>query len=264
MKFYRLLPVIFLLFLQSCQNNHQKAGESKDTPPPFTLRNKTAKLNEAATYNTQLGLAYLKQGDRVRAKHKLMLALKQAPNSPLVNASLAYFMEKSGDLDSAKTYYKKAMALAPGAGAEYNNYGTFLCRQGFYKEADGYFLKAIKDIKYEHTAAAYENAGLCALKVPNQEQASFYFNKALEQDPSRAQSLYELVNIELKQEHFNKALSYLQKYPNLSMHEKTFLTMAVDMANRTGNPKLAEEYQKKLQSFSDQTGEKDEYNNHSG
>ena len=151
---------------------------------------------EAALYNTQLGLAYLKQGDRPRAKRKLVTALAQAPDSPSVNAGLAYFMEQTGEMKRAAFYYRQAMLLAPGRGAQLNNYGAFLCRRGHYRVAETYFLKAVNDAQYEHTASAYENAGLCAMAIPDYPKAMHYFRKALEHDPLRKQSLNELVKIE--------------------------------------------------------------------
>jgi type IV pilus assembly protein PilF len=237
MKLHRILIIICVLILQSCQHNNAEKDEA--------IAKKT-KLGDAATYNTQLGMAYLKQGDRSRAKRKLLLALSQAPDSPNANASMAYFMEKSGEMDKATIYYKKAMAAAPGAGAQFNNYGAFLCRQGQYKQAEEFFLKAVQDIKYEHTAGAYENAGLCVMAIPDYVTAVGYFAKALEQDPSREQSLYELVRLEMKQDHVNEALSYLQKYPNLSLSDRTLLTLAVDVAHKAGKIELEADYQRRL------------------
>jgi type IV pilus assembly protein PilF len=170
--------LIAVSLLQSCQ-------QAQNSP-----------YQEAALYNTQLGLAYLKQGDRPRAKRKLVTALAQAPNSPSVNAGLAYFMEKTGEMKRAAFYYRQAMLLAPGRGAQLNNYGAFLCRRGHYRAAETYFLKAVNDAQYEHTASAYENAGLCAMAIPDYPKAIHYFKKALEHDPLRKQSLNELVKIE--------------------------------------------------------------------
>jgi type IV pilus assembly protein PilF len=150
---------------------------------------------EAATYNTQLGLAYLAQGDRPRAKHKLVLALSQAPHSATVNTAMGYFMEKSGDIDSAQRYYQIAMRAEPGRGAPLNNYGAFLCRFGKYQEAQTYFMRALRDEKYEQTAKVYENAGLCAMEIPDLIQAEKYFRKALEHDPKLKNSLQELAKI---------------------------------------------------------------------
>ena len=255
LKLCHPLLIIGLLLLQSCHHNVEEKKEAVV---------KEAKLAEAAKYNSQLGLGYLSQGDRSRAKRKLVLALKQAPNEPGVNESMAYFMEKSGDLEQAEIYYQKAMALAPGVGTQLNNYGTFLCRQGKYREAEGYFVKAIKDIGYDHTAGAYENAGLCVLAIPDNKNAAKYFSKALEYDPSREQSLYELVNLEMKQGNTDEALMYLQKYSNLTLHNRTLLGLAVDVSRKADKIELEADYKLRLYSFADNTGGNNEYDSNNG
>jgi len=254
LKRYYLLLIMGLL-LQSCHHNSDVKGA-----PPMS----DAKRSDAATYNTRLGLAYLNQGDRSRAKRKLLLALSQDPDAPNVNASMAYFMEKSGDMEKAETYYHKAMAASPKAGTQLNNYGAYLCRQGQYKQAEIYFLKAVKDIKYDHTAGAYENAGLCVMAIPDYENAAKYFNKALEQDPSREQSLYELANISLKKGNIEEAMTYLQKYPTLTQNNRMLLAMATAVAHKAGKFELEADYKQRLNSFSDNTGGKDEYNTNNG
>lgn len=209
-----VLTIIFLT-LQSCRHTQE-----------------ITRQQDAAMYNTQLGLAYLNQGDRVLAKRKLLMALKQAPNSPNVNGSMAYFMEKTGDWDKAGYFYRNALLLAPGRGAQLNNYGAFLCRRGHYKLAEHYFLLAVNDSQYEHTAAAYENAGLCAMAMPNLHKAETYFKKALMQDPSRRQSLSELVRIELKQGKADVAWKQLQKYPLIVSRDATLSKLAVEVARK--------------------------------
>jgi type IV pilus assembly protein PilF len=255
LKLRYLLPILSLLLLQSCKQNDSAIEEHRAKEP---------KLNEAAAYNSQLGLAYLKQGNRSRAKHKLLLALSQAPDSPSVNASMGFFMEHTGEMDNAQKYYQKALTAAPNSGAQLNNYGAFLCRRGKYSEAEGYFLKAVNDVEYEHTAGAYENAGLCAMAIPDPAKAKHYFSKALEQDPSREQSLYELVNLEMKQARFSEALAYLQKYPELSLRDRALLAKGVEVAHQAGNTEVEADYKLRLSNFSDNTGEKNEYNNNNG
>lgn len=179
MKFcYGLLLIILL---QSCQSLHNHT------------------YDEAASYNASLGLAYLKQGDRPRAKRKLLKALAQAPNSPSVNTAMAYFMEKTGEITSADFFYKKAILADSKQGASFNNYGTFLCRHGQRKEAERYFLKAAQNLQYEQTAQAYENAGLCAQTIPDYPKAVYYFKKALQADPLRQQARNELQKIKKQQ-----------------------------------------------------------------
>lgn len=253
----RLTLVTLFFLLQSCQHldeNDEPIGKRKN-------------LSKAAAFNVQLGLGYLKQGDRSRAKQKLLTAYQQEPSSADVNAALGYYFEKSSELDEAKKYYLKAIALSSNGGAQLNNYGTFLCRQGDYKKADAYFLKAVHDMQYVNTAGAYENAGLCAMAVPDFERAKEYFIYALKHDPSKKQSLYELVKLQGQSGHYEDALAQLQKYPELVLTDKVLVSLAKDIAMKAGQEKLAAEYENneiKLGQNTDNSGVDNEYNSHNG
>lgn len=243
------------------------ACKNTDPDENVPLNKKKADLVKAASYNTQLGLGYLKQGDRPRAKKKLLTALEQEPNSPDVNAAMAYYFEQTTEMDEAKKYYLKAIALSNNGGAQLNNYGTFLCRQGDYKKAETYFLKAIADVQYVNTAGAYENAGLCALEIPDADKAKDFFTKAINQDPSKKESLYELVKIESKRGNDAQALELLQQHPDLVLNDRLFLSFAKDIANKAGKYNIAAEYESNLNNMeptTDNSGVNDEYNSNNG
>lgn len=240
LKWHRLLIAISLLSLQACQ-------QSMDTQDDVNIKKKHR--SDAAGYNVQLGLGYLKQGNIPRSKRKLLLALEQAPSSPEANAAMAYFMEKTGDVERAKSYYQKAMAYAPGRGTQLNNYGAFLCRQGDYAQAEQYFLKAVDDLQYENTAGAYENAGLCAMAIPNDAKAEHFFSKAVAQDPSSTQSLYELVKLEIKHDRLDEALAHLQKYPETVLRSHELLVLAIQAAHQSGQLEVEANYRRSLESF---------------
>ncbi len=138
----------------------------------------------AAMYNMQLGLAYLQHGDIGWAKNKLLLALHEDPNDPIVLDAMGYFFELTHDLKMAQRYYLQAIRIMPNVGAVHNNYGTYLCRHGYYRKAIEHFLLATKDINYLHVAAAYKNAGLCALKIPDRKLAREYLQKSIQSNPS--------------------------------------------------------------------------------
>lgn len=249
-----MLMTCFLL--QACQHNEKNE----------IAENTKTDLSKAASYNLQLGLAYLKQGDRPRAKKKLLTALEQAPKSPDVNSALAYYFENTNELDKAKSYYLKAVDLSDNSGAQLNNYGTFLCRQREYKKAEAYFLKAVKDVQYVHTSGAYENAGLCALEIPDEDKAKEYFISALNQDPSRSESLYELVKLESKAGHNAEALDLLQKHADLVLNDKIFLSLAKEIANKAGKTEIALEYENNLKKaeLATNSGVNNEYNSDNG
>jgi type IV pilus assembly protein PilF len=252
------LLLLSLLLLQGCQINSEEKAKKVE---------QNLKRSNAAAYNIQLGLGYLQKGNRPRAKKKLLKALELSPKSPEANAAMAYYMEKTGDVNEATLFYKKALALAPTSGAQLNNYGAFLCHHGSYQDAESYFLKAVHDVNYIHTAGAYENAGLCAAAIPNYAKAENYFLKALEQDPRRKQSLIELVSVQIKQDKPDKALTYLQKYQELSLADMTLLKLAVDVASKLGKANLVEDYKLRLSKLTylmSNSGVINEYNNTNG
>lgn len=259
LKFIRYLLIGSCVFVLSCQSPHEK-----DEDLSFAQKKD---LSKAASFNVQLGMGYLKQGNRSRAKKKLLTALKQQPNSPEVNAALGYYFEQTTELDQARSYYLKAINLSSHSGAQLNNYGTFLCRQGNYAEAEKYFLKAVADMQYVNTAAAYENAGLCSMEIPDLNKAKGYYIQALKHDPGRVESLRELVLIYQKEGHDEDALDELQKRPEIVLKDSRLLIMARDLAKRTGKLELANQYDTYYKTFSLNTGMsgvEDEYNNHSG
>lgn len=180
----KLFILVFIIGNTACASMHAERKEALE------------KNKKVALINIQLGMAYLDKGDLQRAKQKLLYAIEKDSNLPESWYSLAYYYERTGNTAEAKRYYLKAIQLAPHRGDVLNNYGTYLCRHKGYVQSVYYFLAATKDKQYLDTAGAYENAGLCALKIPNRKDAAIYFNRALEEDPMRTVSMNELVKLQ--------------------------------------------------------------------
>lgn len=160
-----------------------------------TSENDEANKIKTAEINIRLGMAYLERHDLQRSKRKLLLAQEQAPSLPESWYSMGYFLESTGNQEEANQYYLKALNIAPKRGDVNNNYGTYLCRMGHYQDAINHFILASKDTDYLDPASAYENAGLCALKIPDKKLAAKYFEMALEQDSERTVSMNELAKL---------------------------------------------------------------------
>lgn len=195
----KFLSLLVCCLLSACQT-------SQDTVLQQTKKISAAKIND------RLGMAYLERHDILRAKQKFLLALEQAPHIPEPWYSMAYFLETTGNKDQARKYYLKAISLAPERGDALNNYGTFLCRGGEYKTAIHYFMKAAQDPSYLAQGSAYENAGLCSLKIPDVKNATAYFKKALAEDPERSNALIELAELNFRKGDFKSARSGLDKF----------------------------------------------------
>lgn len=144
---------------------------------------------KAGLINVKLGLGYLEQGQVTRAREKLNHALELAPNLSEAHSAMAYLLESADELAAAEKEYKKAISLTREAGAFYNNYGAYLCRQKRFAEADRAFKLAVKDRKYLRVAEVYESAGICALQAGEEAKAKKYFQTAIKRDPRRAASI---------------------------------------------------------------------------
>lgn len=231
-----LIVLVGLLGLLSCAKSNAKSdakGEleqrqiSKLTSTDSLMG--TADYHRAALVNVELGLGYLTQGQVARAKTKLTHAIKLAPSIPETHSAMAYFLEMVGEFKDAEREHKKAVSLS-GKGAVLNNYGAFLCRRGRLKEADRTFHKAIEDKNYARTAEVYENAGLCALKWPDDQKATEYLMTAIQRDPNRSSAFLELVSLSLKQQKFSEAKEWLNRYRAIAEQSARSLWLGISVA----------------------------------
>jgi type IV pilus assembly protein PilF len=165
----------------------------------------------ASNLNVELGLGYLQQGQISRAKQKLMHALELQPENPSVHNALGYFWETVGDNSEAEKSYQQAIKLS-NTGEFLNDFGTFLCKQKRYAAADEMFMQAIDDNKYQGTAEAYENAGICAWQSGQEEKAIQYLETAIVRDPHRYDALLSLAEINLKNKKYLIAKDYLKRF----------------------------------------------------
>lgn len=195
------------------------AGCSTTQQPVAPRINNATELNpsnpEAANYNVQLGMGYLEQGDVQRAKHKLLQAMDQDAKSAPAQEAMGALMENTGETNHAEKYYQRAVELDPNSGSAHNNYGAFLCRMKRFKDADREFNLAVQDLAYLNTAETYENAGLCAMQVPDNAKATGYFQKAILQDARRANSYLALGQISFDQKNYSASQKYLDQYMQL-------------------------------------------------
>lgn len=232
-----LFVMISLLGLFSC------AGPAADKPEKtsVSVQARDSKLpandstmgvpdyHRAALTNVELGLGYLAQGQVARAKTKLTHAIKLAPKISETHSAMAYFLEMVGEFRDAEHEHKKAVNLSA-QGAVYNNYGAFLCRRGRLKEADQAFHKAIEDKEYARTAEVYENAGLCALKWPDDSKATEYLTAAVRRDPRRSSAFLELATLSLKQGKFEEAKEWLNRYQAIAEQSARSLWLGIKLS----------------------------------
>lgn len=173
---------------------------------------KEKKKAEISHANAMLGIEYLRKGNFEMSREKLDRALAADPDNAEANDAIAVLYEKVGEPDKAERHYKKSLSINPKNPRGHNNYGQFLCVQGRYKDAEKQFLLAADDPFYPVPALALTNAGLCALRIPDEETAEKYFRQALEMDPKYPPALLQMATLSYSRSNYLGARAYLQRY----------------------------------------------------
>jgi len=171
---------------------------------------------KAADLNMRLGINYMQRGNYAIALEKLEKALTQNPNLPSAHNTIASLYQHLNEMEKAEYHFKQAIRLQPDYSAAHNNYGVFLCQQKEYVEAGEHFLEAVKNPLYESPAKAYENAGLCVNRIPDQTLAEEYFRKALQIDPQSSKSLLQMAKLKLLNIEYIDAKSYIERYKKVA------------------------------------------------
>jgi len=188
--------------------------------------------------------------------------------------------QKLGNLDSAKGFYQKAMALDPSYAAPYNDLGVILEAEGLIDSAEQCYLQSLKiDPNY---LSAYSNLALLYENERDLDKAAFFWSKRVEMglptDPwtikaskrlqdiraitaerpfkdMREQEIVDLMTdvsvykSVLKKDDKALAASYMRKAKMLETKGDgtTALKMAIDAAQLDPNNKDIQSYVDKLQ-----------------
>jgi type IV pilus assembly protein PilF len=206
---------------------------------------RSAKSNAAAV-NTQLGIAYLRQGQLALAKEKLERAEKQNPRDPNVHSALALLNERLGKPAEVDRHYRTAVRLAPQNPDISNNYAVYLCRSGRTEEGMRRFLDAARNPLYRTPEAAYANAGVCLRNAKRFEEAQANFKRALEIRPNFAEAVFQLGELQLDRGNVTDARTQVDRF--LSAFEATpdLLLLAVRATHALGDRLAAERYARRL------------------
>ena len=170
---------------------------------------------DAAEYNMQLGVSYIRQGDYASAQSKLEKAIQQDAGLASAHSALALVYDRLGDLAGAEREYRRAVGLAPDDPDILNSVAAFLCGQKpKQKEAMDYFQRALAiplARTYYNRAMLYANAGLCA-KRSDLPKAEEYLRSALAADPNYPEVLLQLADVAFLRGNYLQARAFIERY----------------------------------------------------
>ncbi len=232
----RLSFIAVLLTLAGCvaTTDNPKANKGSD--------------EDAALYNTQLGVQYMRQGKLERAMEKFQRALEQDPNRADTHQAIAVLYERIGETDKADTHYRRALRLEGDSPEILNAYGAFLCNQGRRKEGQGYFERAALTPLYSTPAAAFTNAGVCARADERPEDAEQYFRRALAVDPRFVEALLQMASLTYEQGYYLQTRAFVERFLQTSKATPDVLWMGFLSEREMGNSQAAARYAEELKS----------------
>lgn len=237
MKANLLLSLTLALLLGACAqtptNNATQNGKDTDM---------LEAVNTRARVHTELAAQYYSRKQYAVSLEEIRVAL-QADNS----YAPAYMMrglvhEALLEDKEAEESYRRAIRLAPEYSEAHNNYGYFLCKHGRYDEAMAEFETAWKNPLYSTPERALANAGQCAMRKGDIEQAANFTRRALVRAPDQIQALLTLAEIQYHQGDYKMAHATLGRLNNRDMLDAQGLWMGVKLEHKLGNREAEAEY----------------------
>lgn len=189
------------------------------------------------------------------SENNLTEALKNAKKAVIVDprSSNAFYVQalvyqRLGQLSDAEQSYVRAIDRDPRNPVALNAFGSFLCDQGRYEDADGYFRRALGNPLYETPWLASHNAGWCREQAGDRDGAEDDYRAALQVNPQFAPSLLGMARISYEQANYLSSRAYLQRFAEVGTHTPESLWLGVRTENQLGDRDQMASYGLKLRS----------------
>lgn len=220
-----LLPPALLAVLMSlllgCQSTPREEIGAKSAEDRVKL----------AEINTQLAIAYMRDGDNELALRKLEKAVEADPKSVGAHNALALLHTRLGETEQAEKHYKIALSIEPRNPSALNNYGQFLCQQQRFEEGQARFQEAVTNPLNRTPESALTNAGLCALQAGDPAAAEQHFRAALQLVPELAPALLAMAQLSYDQQNYLQARGYFQRYLETGPQNPRTLWLGIRIEN---------------------------------
>lgn len=204
--------------------------------------------SEASRINTQLGVSYMQQDNLNQASEALEKALAQDRRNAGAHAAMGVLSERLERFDDADHHFRRSLRLDGEQPSVRNNYGRFLCNRERFDAAQEQFRRAIDDPLYERRHVALANAGLCALRAGDADQAEDFLRRSLERRPDFVPALRRLAQLRYESGDYLSARGYYQRFVERSAQSAETLLLGVRIERELGNHDEAASYALRLRS----------------
>jgi type IV pilus assembly protein PilF len=208
-------------------------------------RSAASELSEAGRSDVMLAQAYLQAGRIEAAEDRARAAIASDGGSALPHVTMAMVRARQKQDGKARAEFERALKLAPADGAVLNSYGAWLCARGDRKGADDAFRRALADQSYDSPIQPLVNAGQCASRAGDWQQADGYLRRAIAMAPGNRVVLLMLAEAQLQLGRPLEARAFVQRADALGPDPNTLL-MAARAEDAAGDKAASARYRQRL------------------
>jgi type IV pilus assembly protein PilF len=191
----------------------------------------------------RLAIAYMQEGQLGMALKKIKRGIELDSTNGEAHNVLAIIYQRLGETSLAEKHFGRASRLQPRNPYIRNAYGSFLCQQQRYDAADEQFRTALENPLYKTPEVALTNAGICAKKSGDMEEAENYFRTALRHRSDYPQALIQMAQLSYDVGEPLSSRGYLQRFHKVAKHTPSSLWLAIQTERVLGDKNAEASYQ---------------------
>ncbi len=225
----RGLAIWFALLMAGCTTTNTSSQAELRTSSDMT------EVQKRASIRLQLAAGYYQQKQMAVALDEIKLALAIDPNNADAYIIRAVIYMEMDEMRLAEENFKRALSIAPSNPDLANNYGWYLCLNGQEEKSIAYFEAAFNNRSYQSPPKALNNAGVCSLKMKNNQAAEAYFNRAFRYDPASPETNTNMAKLYYARADYEKAHFYISRASNAKEMTADMLWTAIKIGRKRGD-----------------------------
>jgi type IV pilus assembly protein PilF len=213
---------------------------------PAVAQSSKEQRDQAAAVNTELAVAYMKDGNLAAARDKIEKALQQNSKTAKTQITAGFIYDRLNDKRKAAHHYDQAVRLGKDDPDVLNNAAVYFCRNGDYKRGEQYLLQAATSPLYRTPEVAYVNAGRCARADGRAKDAEQHFRKALSINPKQPDALLMMAEVAHAAGNGLQARAFLERYAAVAPVTPSTLWLGRTIELGLGDTAQAQRYAQRL------------------
>ncbi len=165
-----------------------------------------------AKLHSQLSFEFMLNNNLNVAQGEAEEALRLDPTGVEANHAMARVQQLLNNDQQLIRHYEQALKTDPYAVVVLNDYGQYLCIQGKIDEALSKFNRAGAQLMNSQRMVSYTRAAACSINHQQYDTAEQYLLRALELSPDSKPVLLNLIRVNIKNNDYTKANTYLDQY----------------------------------------------------